>query len=560
MATLFKPTRSQVLPANADIIRKSGKQFVRVKERGKWMEYPLSKDGKHYLKPTAKGAAEVRFPDGRRKRVRLSPNRDAAAVMLADLLKKIENEKAGIRDEYANHRKLTLTQLLKHYEQHQSDRGNTPKQAKQVYRRCEIVFAACKFYQLTDLTVTPVERWLATRRQLPKSEGGISPQTSNHYTVALKAFGYWLVKAHYLENNPFRHLGRVNVQIDIRHVRRPLTQHEFLRLIVSTRSGRTLRGHSGADRAMLYLVAGMTGLRASELASLKCDSFHLESDPATVVVEAAYSKHRRRDEVPLHPELVNELRAWLVGKPENQPLWPGKWAKNNEASDLIKHDLNAARVAWIGESTTEEEKQEREASDFLKYRDTAGHVADFHSLRHRFVTELVKAGVQPKDAKELARHSTITLTMDRYAHVGVQDTANAVAKLTMPTPRPPSEGKTGAVAVAFRGTTEALVSSKGAAPGAAEIGDCRESAEIGEKIAVVSQKGKRARLPRKSSVREGLRTEEEIHPSGFEPLTFGSVDRCSIQLSYGCSEDIVFGFGASVNGSLRCGARIRDLL
>jgi hypothetical protein len=76
----------------------------------------------------------------------------------------------------------------------------------------------------------------------------------------------------------------------------------------------------------------------------------------------------------------------------------------------------------------------------LAYRDPGGRVADFHSLRHRFVTELVNAGVAPKDAKELARHSSITLTMDRYAHVGVRDTAAAVAKLNLPTtPGPGTE-------------------------------------------------------------------------------------------------------------------------
>jgi integrase len=60
-------------------------------------------------------------------------------------------------------------------------------------------------------------------------------------------------------------------------------------------------------------------------------------------------------------------------------------------------------------------------SDYLRAKDRDNRVTVFHSLRHGFITYLVTANVPPKVAQTLARHSTITLTMDRYTHLGVID-------------------------------------------------------------------------------------------------------------------------------------------
>ena len=94
------------------------------------------------------------------------------------------------------------------------------------------------------------------------------------------------------------------------------------------------------------------------------------------------------------------------------------------------------RPAWIAEARTDAEREHRERTFFLTYRDADGRVADFHALRHTFITRLVRSGARPKEAQTLARHSTITLTTDRYAHTGLHDTAAAVEAM----PRIPSNG------------------------------------------------------------------------------------------------------------------------
>ncbi len=93
-----------------------------------------------------------------------------------------------------------------------------------------------------------------------------------------------------------------------------------------------------------------------------------------------------------------------------------------------------------GRPPPETEQVHRRESDFLTYRDRNGRVADFHALRHTFITNLIAAGVHPRPAQTLARHSTITLTLDRYSHTLRGAETAALAALPSLTP-PPSPGR-----------------------------------------------------------------------------------------------------------------------
>jgi integrase len=432
MATLLRRTRLCPLPNNPELEDVDGKPHIRVLDEGRRILCPLTKDGKHYHHPLKKWYGQFLDAKGRMKRVPLSANKEAARQMLAELVKKVELQKAGVTNPFEDHAKTAIGEHLAAYAESFAAKGHTKRQAEQVVFRCQSIVSGCGFRTLPDLEAEEVEKWLAKQRGLAKAEGGFGIQTSNHYLTAIKAFANWCVQTKRLAANPLQHLRRLNVEVGIRHQRRELTHDELLALIEAARVGKPRIGISGPDRAMLYLVASYTGLRASELASLTRTSFDLDAEPPTVKVAAAYSKHRREDRVPLHCDLLEELRPWLATKPDGRALWGGNWAKHYSAVDLIKYDLKHARKKWLLEAGSLADFAEREASDFLLYRDHDGRVADFHSLRHTFVTNLVKAGVLPKDAKELARHSSITLTMDRYAHVTLEDSAAALAKLPSP--------------------------------------------------------------------------------------------------------------------------------
>jgi hypothetical protein len=55
-------------------------------------------------------------------------------------------------------------------------------------------------------------------------------------------------------------------------------------------------------------------------------------------------------------------------------------------------------------------------------------VVDFHALRHTYISRVVASGANIKVAQELARHSTPTLTLGRYAHVRLLDQTRAFGR------------------------------------------------------------------------------------------------------------------------------------
>jgi integrase len=148
----------------------------------------------------------------------------------------------------------------------------------------------------------------------------------------------------------------------------------------------------------------------------------------------------------LHPELALRLRVWLEAKKhlsKSTMLFPisGRVPGGTErrTAKMMQVDLDVARKKWISEAKTAKEKAERERSDFLKYENSFGQFADFHSNRHTFITNLERAGISPKMAQVLARHSDIRLTMNVYTHVELHDQTAAIGAL----PAPP--GKVGSI-------------------------------------------------------------------------------------------------------------------
>jgi len=305
-------------------------------------------------------------------------------------------------------------------------KGSTTRHADLVTGRARRVMRECSFKFYGDIRADRVMTFLSELQQdkvtldeageIVVTKRGISAQTFNFHQAAVKQFCRWMVKERRALENPVSHLDGLNVRTDRRVERRALTGDELRALLDMTANGPFVQvdgkvqrvpternGMAPEDRVILYRVAVETGLRSSELRSLTRASFDLGGKSPCVTVKAGYSKRRRDDTLPLRPGTAIALRGFLANKAPATPVF--KMPVRFDVADMLRVDLIEAGIAPT---------------------DSEGRVVDFHALRHTFITGLASGGVHPKTAQALARHSTITLTMDRYTHTHRGDEAAAL--------------------------------------------------------------------------------------------------------------------------------------
>ena len=139
--------------------------------------------------------------------------------MLADLLKRIEHEKAHGPDPFAIHAKRGLAEHTADWLGVLRSRGRDADYVALKKGRVDDIVSNCRFVYPGDIAAEPVERYLESLRNGPKK---LAVQTTNDYVQALTNSCGWMVENERMGRNPLLRVKKGNAENDRRHVRPPL--------------------------------------------------------------------------------------------------------------------------------------------------------------------------------------------------------------------------------------------------------------------------------------------------------------------------------------------------
>jgi site-specific recombinase XerD len=224
-----------------------------------------------------------------------------------------------------------------------------------------------------------------------KDEEGLKKTTQNYHLIALRSF------LKYLARHDVNSLAPEKIELAKQGSREPsfLDAKDLERLLDAPSKSDAQPIIQARDRAILELFFS-TGMRVSELASLKKDSINLDRDEFSVrgkgdKVRVVFLSHQAR----------HFLKEYLSGRFDECPFL------------FVRHDRAKSGATKIGALTPR--SIERLVQRYSVEAGIPKHVSP-HTLRHSFATDLLMNGADIRSVQSMLGHASITTTQI-YTHV-----------------------------------------------------------------------------------------------------------------------------------------------
>ena len=402
MGTLIRTWVTAPMPEGATV---GGDGTVTWTVRGKKRTGKLSKTGKVSIQVDT-WTAQYTDETGTVRRVSTkTTNRSVAERILAQYEAEIDRVKAGVATREGLDRshvkkitfKGTLEQFCTKMVANGSTAGHIATTKQRILRFCH----ETDIDSFVKIRREVVERWIAD--EVKKQT--LTPSSINHYLMAVKSFVKYLVDIEQLSSDPLKSIRKLNEAVGQRKNRRALTAEEVERFLQAAKIRKCRTKGKPDERLLVYRLLLGTGLRSTELSLLTPNQ--IDFDRNRLKIEAAKTKNKKGDVLPLRADLVQAVKKWV----ETHGIQPHervfRYSRYSIHSSFCR-DLKAAGIERVG-------------SD--------GRSIDVHSLRKTFGTMLARAGVPLTTVQRLMRHSTPLLTAKLYIDVAPFDMMQALDKL-----------------------------------------------------------------------------------------------------------------------------------
>lgn len=256
-----------------------------------------------------------------------------------------------------------------------------------------------------------------------KKEEGYNPKTIRHIYIMLNSALDKAVQLKLLQENVNRLAVIPKAEI-------------YQAKVLSTEEVRKILAEAKEDKWYpIIILAIYTGLRKGELMALKWKNIdfeehelYVESSLCRVVKSIEEDGSKRYEHKIMEPKTAKSRRIvpLLPIAVEALELQRKRQEQDKEKYAEIYNDQDLIFAGCDGNFLSQRAFMDKYHAFLKRYGITD---VRFHDLRHTFATLLLEAGESPKTIQELLGHSTITTTMDIYAHITKKGKANAIRKL-----------------------------------------------------------------------------------------------------------------------------------